>query len=63
MSSERADKPRRLLNFPTAPEPPEVQGFIDRYLELADKLLTPNLHREHPEEKTEPYNLPKKSQP
>ena len=61
MSSERPDKPQRLLKFPTPPEPPEVQGFIDHYLELADRLLTPNLQREHPEEKTEPYHPPKES--
>ena len=62
VSSERPEKPRRLLNFPTAAEPPETQGFIDRYLELADKLLTPNLERVRPEEKTEPYHPPKKNQ-
>jgi hypothetical protein len=50
-----------MLKFPTAPEPPETQGFIDRYLELADKLLTPNLERVRPEEKTEPYHPPKKN--
>lgn len=62
VTSERPARPRRLLKFPTLSESPETQGFIDRYLELADKLLTPNLERERPEEKTESYHTPKKSQ-
>lgn len=48
----------KLLKFPDAPESAETKAFIDRYLDLADKLLTPNLERETPEEKSEPYNPP-----
>ena len=61
VSSKRPEKPQRLLKFPTVPESPDTQGFIDRYLELADKLLTPNLERVRPEDKTEPYHPPKKN--
>jgi hypothetical protein len=50
--------PGKLLKFPDAPDSPEAKAFIDHYLQLADKLLTPNLERETPEEKTEPYNPP-----
>jgi hypothetical protein len=48
----------KLLNFPDIPEPAETKAFIDHYLELADKLLTPNLERETPADKSEPYNPP-----
>ena len=50
--------PRKLLHFPQFPETPDEKAFIDRYLLLADKLLTPNLQRETPQDKTEPYNSP-----
>ncbi len=58
MSSHPRPKQRKLLKFPLPPEPPETQAVIDHYLQLADKLLTPNLEREHPEDKTQPYNPP-----
>jgi len=51
-------EPRKLLHFPQVPETPDEKDFIDHYLRLADKLLTPNLERETPEDKTEPYNPP-----
>jgi hypothetical protein len=55
MSSDVLSKMRRLLQFPRPQESAEEQAFIDRYLALADKLLTPNLERETPEGKTQPY--------
>ncbi len=58
MSSHPPTKRRKLLKFPLPPEPLETQAFINRYLELADKLLAPNLEREHLEDKTQPYNPP-----
>jgi hypothetical protein len=48
-------KPARLLKFPPAKEEKDVVAFIDRYLALADLLLSPNLERERPEQKSEPY--------
>ncbi len=58
MSPEVLKTPRKLLKFRTPPEEPETQAFIDRYLKLADTLLTPNLERVRPEDKTEPYHQP-----
>ncbi|HZU43866.1 MAG TPA: hypothetical protein VE994_14405 [Terriglobales bacterium] len=60
MSSEKSARKRNLVSFPPPPDSPEEKAFIDRYLELADKLLTPNLQRETPDEKTEPYHPPSK---
>lgn len=56
--SSQPRKPGKLLNFPDVVESAETKAFIDRYLELADKLLTPNLRRETPEDKSEPYYPP-----
>ena len=50
--------PGKLLKFPDIAESGETKMYIDHYLNLADKLLTPNLERETPEEKNEPYNPP-----
>ncbi len=36
-------------------EPAEVVAFIDHYLALADTLLAPNVEKQPPEEKSEPY--------
>ncbi len=62
MSSQKAVKKRKLLAFPSPPESPEEKAFSEHYLQLADKLLTPNLDRETPEDKTEPYLPPERQQ-
>ncbi len=36
-------------------EPAEVVAFIDHYLALADALLSPNVDKEGPDQKSEPY--------
>lgn len=40
------EKPPKTVKFPIPPEPPDAQAMIDRYLDLADKALTPE--QEHP---------------
>jgi hypothetical protein len=62
MSSQKAVKQRKILAFPSLPESPEEKAFTDHYLKLADKLLTPNLERETPDDKTEPYLPPNRQQ-
>jgi len=58
MSSQKPVKKRKILAFPSPPEAVEEKAFTDHYLQLADKLLTPNLQRETPDDKTEPYLPP-----
>ena len=53
--SDEQPKPAKLLTFPPVKEEKDVVAFIDHYLALADLLLSPNLERERPGQKCEPY--------
>lgn len=53
--SDEQPKPAKLLTFPPGKEDKDVAAFIGHYLALADLLLSPNVERERPDEKSEPY--------
>ena len=55
MAKEEHSNSGRRRRPPPAKESQQVEGFIDRYLALADALLRSNVQREHPQEKSEPY--------